>query len=363
MEEYRIQFDNFITSVEINDKNSKYYYEFIENVEKYLKRGDKSMYISHLDDRIKKLIPPNIDELTLYYVKDETFTEYLPKKLKKLTIYESRFHILHSLPHTITDLYFEEVYINTIETFPESLEYFLLMYTEIYKLPNIFPRSLKSIYIYGRIYVETLPEFPESLEKIYLFSLENVKQFPKLPSNIKELDITGEHIENIDEILIDSLESLVLYCKGTNKIKRLPQNLRGLCLERCDIIKLPELPKTLKTLNIPYTEISELPEELPPELETLIIYDTKIKELPILPETLTEFFMCGLELESAYIYNDSTDDLKEYIKRVNILTETRISKKRIIQRTVCYKLELIEKAWHPDRICKWIEAGIDILNL
>ncbi len=363
MEEYRIQFDNFITSIEINDKNSKYYYEFIENIEKYLKRGDKSMYIPRMDEKMVSLIPPNVKDLSLYDVKYKYFEKYLPRGLEKLTINDSQFSKLKDLPDSIIELYFEDVIIYNIENFPEKVEDIFIIFSEINKFPDKLPNKLKSLYVNGFINLETFPEFPESLEKIDIRFSNTITKLPKLPNNLKELNITGDNIENIQEILNDSLETLVLYGKIVSKIKRLPPRLDGLCFEGSDIIKLPELPKTLKTLNISYTEINELPEELPPELETLNIIDTKIKELPILPETLTEFFMYGLELESAYIYNDSTDDLKEYIKRVNILTETRISKKRIIQRTGSYKLELIEKAWHPDRVCKLIEAGIDILDL
>ncbi len=64
------------------------------------------------------------------------------------------------------------------------------------------------------------------------------------------------------------------------KFPKLPKNLQQLFIFNCNLKEIPELPKTLKILNISKNPIKKFPKEFPPNLKELRMVNCGLKKLP-----------------------------------------------------------------------------------
>ena len=135
----------------------------------------------------------------------------------------------------------------------------------------------------------------------------------------------------------------------------LPHTLERLYCDRNYLIRFPHLPYNLRCLCASYNNIEELPEEIPESVREFYCANNRLKTIP---EYLPKFKFYSFE-KNEFPSNIAFEPIEQYHKRVLEYVE----RKSTLNRTALIKEELIEKAWHPDRVIKWIEAGIDITDL
>ena len=166
----------------------------------------------------------------------------------------------------------------------------------------------------------------------------NITSLPKLPSKLKKLDCSDTLIASLPEL---PAELEVLSCTGTR------------------ITSLPELPNSIKSISCCDTLLTSLP-KLPNDLGMLWCSRTRITVLPKLPDSLWMLNCFNTPLTLKVIPDESVDD---YRIRLNEWHEEQESKDRIQQRTRLLFEEIVMKAWHPRKVEKWIEAGVELEDL
>ncbi|KAA3481941.1 TMV resistance protein N-like [Gossypium australe] len=116
---------------------------------------------------------------------------------------------------------------------------------------------------------ESLVELPclnhlASLDYLNLDNCCSLKEFPELPNSISALHLTETAIEEVPDSIghLDGLKFLFL---GDSMVKNVSshisklESLHLLDLSSCPIAKFPEIPRNLKELCLPGTEIEEVP--------------------------------------------------------------------------------------------------------
>ena len=102
----------------------------------------------------------------------------------------------------------------------------------------------------------------------------------------------------------------ILDCSYNRFLKlpnRLPNELKELYCNDCNIINLPELPNKLITLECSYNSISKLP-KLPDSLQELLCNHNKLIEFPNIPKSLSVL----------HISDNKIDGINDYIFDSNI---------------------------------------------
>lgn len=220
--------------------------------------------------------------------------------------------------------------------------------------------------IYEWVY-KNKPEEPLNLSNLHLTSL------PEIPEGVQRLICSNNKLTSLPENLPHSIRNL--YCVE-NKLTRLPKNLPPR-LEKlsCSYNKLKtlphNLPNTLTEIYCDGNEIEYLPESLPPNLTMLYCQMNRFKSLPESIKRTTHFFYSSenndfpkidtkkLALEGYEgMHTYMTENTYDYYKRILEYVE-RQRRPIVNERTRAIKEELMEKAWHPDRVRKWIEAGLE----
>lgn len=206
------------------------------------------------------------------------------------------------------------------------------------------------------LHITSLPTLPDSVKLLHIH-LVSIHTLPTLPSALEELIIIDTPITELP-----SFPPTVRYIRIHNtqltKLPPLPPTLVYLnCYVNMELTELPQLPSSLKTLWCGYTLIPKLP-DLPDSLEKLGCQNTPITELPPLPPSLRE-------LDCSNCPNLIIQRLKgESIQDYSARWEEYRNKKRIQERCLSIKEELMAAAWHPRRIERWINTcGIEVLDV
>jgi hypothetical protein len=167
---------------------------------------------------------------------------------------------------------------------------------------------------------------------------------------------------NLAYLNITSLPQLphihVLNCHHTN-LTVLPYLPEGLVVLNCHhtyLTSLPALPSTLMTLKCANTLITSLP-ELPPYLMILWCNDTLLTTLPELPVSIAYLYCYNSPL---ILQRGDEEDFRAYNLRWRAWREEHVSKPRIQERTLLLKEDLMMEAWHPDRVERWLDAGLEL---
>ena len=158
-------------------------------------------------------------------------------------------------------------------------------------------------------------------------------ELPALPNNIKSLWCNGNRLTSLPPL---PRQLTQLRCDG-NQLTSLPLLPPGLRLLRCDanlIEGLPALPEPLRALWCHQNRLTTLP-NLPPHLGDLLCDGNQIP--PLLPQ------------ESPHSYERR---LREHE-----------SKTRTIHRVAQFKEDLMINRWHPSRVEKLLNAGLDIEDM
>ena len=174
------------------------------------------------------------------------------------------------------------------------------------------------LYIYG-LRITSLPELPSYLTQLWC-SHTQITELPPLPDSLRRLDCANTQITNLPS---------------------LPPSLELLSCHNTQITELPPLPGSLKKLVCSHTQITELP-PLPSSLSLLI--DNNCPNLLIKP----------MEGETIEAYEERWKPIREEQKKK---CEELVNKKRIQERCLVIKEELMATAWHPRRVERLLDAG------
>ncbi|XVE78617.1 hypothetical protein DITRI_Ditri13aG0160600 [Diplodiscus trichospermus] len=128
----------------------------------------------------------------------------------------------------------------------------------------------------------------DTLEKIRLCDCSNIFQFPNIPRNIDELFLKNIAIAEVPSS-ISCLSKLTRLSLHGTKVQNLPSAivemdaLRQIWLSDCpNIVRFPNIPRTIRTLNLDNTPIAEVPSSIKMlrNLESLSIENcTKLERL------------------------------------------------------------------------------------
>jgi Leucine-rich repeat (LRR) protein len=189
------------------------------------------------------------------------------------------------------------------------------------------------------------PDTPILLERIAKCIADNLVNLDLSYLNITSLPPLPEHVRELN-------------CHNTNItfLPDLPERLVILSCARTCLTSLPALPVSLAMLTCARTPITSLP-ELPKHLTALWCESTLLTTLPELPVTLTYFYAYNTPLILKLRDNES---FAEYNLRWRAWREENISKPRVQERTLAFKEELMMEVWHPDRVERWLDTGIEL---
>jgi len=189
------------------------------------------------------------------------------------------------------------------------------------------------------------PDTPILLERIAECIEDGVTTLNLAFLNITSLPPLPEHI-------------LVLHCHHTllTVLPYLPEGLVVLYCCNTPLTSLPTLPDTLMTLNCSHTLITSLP-RLPKYIMTLWCNDTLLTTLPHIPITIHYFLTYNSPL---ILVRGDDESIQSYNQRWREWREDQASKPRVQERTLLLKEELMMEAWHPDRVERWLNAGVEL---
>lgn len=146
----------------------------------------------------------------------------------------------------------------------------------LYDIGVSLPDGIEIINLYGAVALTKLPKrLPKGLKRLMLNYCTALKGLPELPSGIEKIDLDDAGVVEVDG-LPEGLKELSLNrCVNLRRIGRLPSTLTTLCIRECK--QLEQLP------------------ELPPGLETLFITNAGLKALPDLPDSVKLLDISGVE--------------------------------------------------------------------
>lgn len=158
---------------------------------------------------------------------------------------------------------------------------------------NHLPPNLKILDLLGPDFT-VFPPLPEGIEYLHIQHFYGAT-IDELPSTLKRLSLSiCIHLSMPYNIFSDGLESLsISSCNNFNRIPELPSTLKNLDLDYITNLEyLPQFPENLDTLNCSASgNITAIP-TFPSGLKSLTIGVGRNISLPALPNGLT-FFSCG----------------------------------------------------------------------
>ena len=189
----------------------------------------------------------------------------------------------------------------------------------------------------SRLQITTLPSLPTSLRKLFCINT-TLTSLPELPSTLQ-----------------------VLYCTNTpiTELPSLPPTLQKLHCHTTQITSLPPLPANLNYIDCSITQITTLP-SLPPKLRYLACIETQIKILSELPSSLRELYCQNTPL---LVQRKEGESIADYDRRWREWREEQASKKRIQEKTRLLKEEIAMAVWHPRKVMRLLEFGVDLEDM
>lgn len=161
--------------------------------------------------------------------------------------------------------------------------------------------------------------------------------FPE-DSQLKTLRIMECEIREFPDKLPDTLEHLILRYTDIDVIKHLPSNLMSVDVSFTGVRSLPALPRNLVSLWMEGTQMTEVP-DVPDSL--VVLYTMHNDFLPI------DFPLSFLDI-LYFSQHDYVDLVRHYQQ-----------KRRQRFRMSLLKESLMAAAWHPARVERWVEAGVE----
>lgn len=204
----------------------------------------------------------------------------------------------------------------------------------------------------------------------------------KLPHTLRTLLVADNPLQHIMS-LPPFLEALSAPNTFLRRLPALPPSLQILAVNNTLLEELPPLPPTLRVLRIARSRIKRLPSPLPPALEELEIDGCQIETVPPLPPYILTFSASGSHLREV---PDGFDRLLQQggvvnLNRMPFLPPQKDSESyrayhlrlwaeqqvaqvaRVQERCKAIKADLMAAAWAPQRLERWLEAGMELESL
>lgn len=204
---------------------------------------------------------------------------------------------------------------------------------------------------------ELLRIISTSSTRLMLVNL-NITSLPELPSGLKELHCQNTRLASLPEL---PSELKLLDCCNTRltSLPNLPAGLQRLYCSNTQLTSLPELPSGLQTLYVSNTQLTSLP-TLPSGLQVLYCYNTQLSSLPELPSGLRDLYCSNTPL---IIQREKNESISDYNRRWAVWREEEVSRKRIQDKHRLLKEEIVIEAWHPRKVERWVDCGVDLACL
>lgn len=146
--------------------------------------------------------------------------------------------------------------------------------------------------------------------------------------------------------------NIVCLCRlGLTSLPFLPDRITVLCCNGNQLTSLPPLPSHITQLWCDENRLTSLP-PLPAGLIRLQCTHNQLSELPPFPDSLKKL-ACNGNWLPPQLQEESPHD---YALRLG-------EKQRCINRTKCFKEELMMNRWHPSRVLQLLEMGLDIEDM
>ncbi|PPR87271.1 hypothetical protein GOBAR_AA33418 [Gossypium barbadense] len=184
-----------------------------------------------------------------------------------------------------------------------------------------------------------------SLKRLQLKGCHKLKKLPEIPNNYPFLVLQESEIEEVPDSIehLIGLKSLNLMNSKVKKVSRnisKLESLSGLTLSHCPLVEFPEIPRSLRVLNLPGTHIEEvyLSLDSPSNLQTLNMSGSRVKnasikmeslrdlnlshcpivKFPEIPRNLTKLNLSGTQIEEVSL---SLDSLVDHCESLKLLSE------------------------------------------
>jgi len=188
-----------------------------------------------------------------------------------LETYQALAHHLSMQPDTLS--LYQQGWLTRLPPIPSSVKTLAVR-----SCPNLFdigvslPDGIEVINLYGDTALTKLPKrLPKGLKRLMLNYCTGLKSLPDLPSGIEKIDLDDAGVVEVNG-LPEGLQELSLNrCASLRRIGKLPSTLKSLCIRECkQLEQLPELPPGLETLFVTRAGLTALP-DLPDSVRLLDI--------------------------------------------------------------------------------------------
>lgn len=321
-----------LTSLEITANHSQILekissFKQLKNIENIERTECKISDLSLLPNTLKKITIKNARssdlDLTTYrnleefsILKSDQKNILLPESIHKLTIDAcnnlSISETLSRLPN-LQALKLKCLDIDNFEIINESLR----------------KTTLKELNI-SYLKIREIAELPDTLESLFVDLVFFLNKMPRLPLSLKKLGLSFIDLLELPKVEDTKLETYSLYkLSNISIIPPLPSTLKHLAINNLvNLTKLPELSHTqLETLHLEELSIEELP-ELPHTIKSLNLNYLNIKHVPKLDHTQ----ITTLEIDSCYNL-ESIGELPSTLKMLIIHLKSHLEKFPELQHT------------------------------
>lgn len=209
--------------------------------------------------------------------------------------------------------------------------------------------------------LKCLPPLPPTVERLACCD-NSLQMLPSLPPTLRVLHADRNCLITLPP-LPDSLDQLVVTKNSLRSLPPLPPNLLHLYAGFCHLETLPTLPPSLVTLSVPGNRIATLP-PLPPGLRHLSIDQNPVERVTIpFPPTLQALCTHLTNLPHVINYTENSAVIAQYAEELDAAQDALDAPPRIHSRTHLLKEELAAAAWRPERVERWLNAGLDVAAL
>jgi hypothetical protein len=192
-----------------------------------------------------------------------------------LETYQALAHHLAMQPDTLS--LYQQGWLTRLPPIPSSVKTLAVRSCgNLFDIGVSLPDGIEIINLYGASALTKLPKrLPKGLKRLMLNYCTALKNLPELPSGLERLDMDDAGVVEVDGLPEELKELSLNRCVNLKRIGKLPSTLTALCIRECK--QLEQLPA------------------LPSGLETLFITDAGLKALPDLPDSVKLLDISGVE--------------------------------------------------------------------
>lgn len=190
------------------------------------------------------------------------------------------------LPESLKILSMELYKYSTIPELPNTLEELYISGSDI--LIHRLPDNLRVLNCFGSLLTEELPQL-RSLHHLETLTCchSNLRKLPQLPITLKILNVSNNALTEIPE-LPECIERLDVSYNSIRVLPNLPESLKIIYCSNNLLKKLPKLPTKIESITCDTNALEELP-ICPPSLRFIMYYSNKFQSPPVIPDTVLEY--------------------------------------------------------------------------